>query len=38
LGQLYDRSYLPDEPDAAAAEALVVELQERFLWETRREK
>jgi predicted nucleotidyltransferase len=38
LGQLYGCSSLPEEPDSAAAEALVVELQERFLWETRREK
>ena len=37
LGELYDRSPLPEEADAEAAEALVVELQERFLWETRRE-
>ena len=35
LGQLYDISPLPDEPDADAAEALVVELQEKFLWATR---
>jgi predicted nucleotidyltransferase len=33
LGHLYERSTLPDEPDSEAAEALVVELQERFLWE-----
>lgn len=33
LGQLYDGSSLPDEPDLGAAEALVVELQERFLRE-----
>jgi hypothetical protein len=31
LGELYDRLSLPDEPDSEAAEALVVELQERFL-------
>lgn len=36
LGELYDHSSLPDEPDAEAAEALVVELQGCFLWETRR--
>lgn len=36
LGELYERSSLPDKPDSEAAEALVVELQERFLWETRR--
>ena len=35
LGQLYGTSPLPEEPDADAAEALVIELQERFLWETR---
>jgi predicted nucleotidyltransferase len=32
LGKLYDRSSLPDEPDFEVAEALVVELQERFLF------
>jgi hypothetical protein len=37
LGALYDRSPLPDEPDTEAAEALVVALQERLLWETREE-
>lgn len=36
LEQLYETSSLPDEPDLNAVEALVVELQERFLWETRR--
>ena len=36
LGELYDRSSLADEPDSEAAEELVMELQERFLWETRR--
>lgn len=36
LGELFERSPLPAAPDAAAAEALVVELQECFLWETRR--
>jgi predicted nucleotidyltransferase len=35
LGQLVDASPLPDEPDAEAAEALVIELQEQFLWPTR---
>jgi len=35
LGELYDRPSLPDEPDSEAGEALVVELQERFLWEAR---
>lgn len=35
LGQLYATSPLPEEPDADAAEALVMELQERFLWATR---
>lgn len=35
LRDLYDRSPLPDEPDSEAAEALVIELQERFLWATR---
>ena len=31
LGELYEHSSLPDGPDSEAAEALVVELQERFL-------
>jgi hypothetical protein len=38
LEQLYDASPLPEEPDSEAVEALVVELQERFLWETRQQK
>jgi len=36
LGQLYDTSPLPEEPDFDTVEALVMGLQERFLWETRR--
>lgn len=36
LGELYDRSPLPDEPDSEAAERLVIALQERFLWESRK--
>ena len=35
LARLRETSPLPAEPDAAAAEALVIELQERFLWESR---
>jgi predicted nucleotidyltransferase len=35
LEQLYDASPLPEEPDAEAIEALVVELQEQFLWESK---
>jgi predicted nucleotidyltransferase len=35
LGQLRETSTLPAEPDAAAAETLVVELQERFICESR---
>jgi hypothetical protein len=36
LGEFYETSSLPDQPDFEAAEALVIELQERYLWETRR--
>jgi predicted nucleotidyltransferase len=35
LGKLYETSPLPEAPDAEAIEALVVELQERFLWASR---
>jgi predicted nucleotidyltransferase len=35
LEVLYEASPLAEEPDTEAAEALVIELQERFLWETR---
>lgn len=38
LGDVYDRSSLPDQPDSEAAEAPVVELQERFLWEVEEEE
>ncbi len=36
LDALYDDSPLPDKPDFAAAEQLVMEMHERYLWETRR--
>lgn len=36
LEELCESSPLPDEPDFDTVEALVVELQERFLWETRK--
>jgi hypothetical protein len=36
LEELYETSSLPDQPDFEAAEALVIELQEQYLWETRR--
>ena len=35
LEKLSQASPLPEEPDFDAAETLVIELQERFLWETR---
>jgi hypothetical protein len=35
LEELYWHSPLPEAPDSEAAEALVMELQERFLWDTR---
>lgn len=35
LEQLYDTSPLPEEPDTEAIGALVIELQERFLWASR---
>jgi proteasome lid subunit RPN8/RPN11 len=35
LDELAAHSRLPDEPDYEAIEALVEEMQERFLWETR---
>lgn len=34
LEELGESSPLPDEPDFDTVEALVVELQQRFLWET----
>ena len=33
LQKAFETSPLPAEPNAAAAEALVVDLQERFLWQ-----
>jgi predicted nucleotidyltransferase len=38
LGELHDSSSLPEEPDSEAAEAIVVELQLRFLSETQLRK
>lgn len=35
LNELYETSSLPEQPDFESAEALVMELQERYLWETR---
>jgi predicted nucleotidyltransferase len=35
LEAVAERSPLPEEPDFEAAEALLIEMQERFLWETR---
>jgi hypothetical protein len=35
LGELYETSSLPDQANFEAAEALVAELQEQYLWETR---
>lgn len=35
LAELYETSRLPDQPNTEAAEVLVMELQERYLWETR---
>jgi predicted nucleotidyltransferase len=35
LGELYAVSPLAEEPDSEAAEALVIELQEQFLWKSR---